>query len=269
MGGVSGKMSSGGVLRSASAPPLDGFVFASQTSHDTRPATSDNSYSQHGHLKFKVPHGKKGGDTIMIKPTSSGPTLSVKIPRGKVSGDLFSLNDVARPDSDTIQELRLHTEVYTCALQCIPGMVVVAAKPFIYACASETFPVYHGANLGGVTATVNQLMNDAHSKMIQLAIECGCNAVLGMSFNITNDSSGDDGRQKTVIVTLGGTPSVVTKASDIPVVTATTFTIPLTTEVVPPTTSVTLPRASVVLQTPSVNFPNTSIFVPQVYQPGL
>ena len=273
MGGASGKLSCSGILQSASASPLDGFVFPSETSYDTPPATSDNSYNQHGQhgqVTIKVPHGKKGGDTIMVKPTSSGPPLSVQIPWGKHYGDSFYLSDgVARPHSETIREPRLNTKVYTSALQAIPGMVVVVAKPFIYACASETFAVYRGANLSGVTATVNQLMNDAHSKMIELAIECGCNAVLGMSFNVTNDSTGDDGRQKIIIVTLGGTPSIVTKASDSPVVTATTFTVPPATEVVPPTTSVTLPRTSVVQPTPSVNFPNTSIFVPQVYQPGL
>ena len=266
MGGTHGKFSISGILHSAYGPPLDDFDSPSQFSHSTPPATRDDPYNQHGQqgqIIIKVPYGKKGGDTIMVKTTSSGPPLSVKIPWGKMYGDSFFLSDgVTQLDTDIIREPRVNTQVYTSALQTIPGMVVVVAKPFIYACASETFSVFRGANLGGVTATVNRLMNDAHTNMIQLAMNCGCNAVLGMSFNVTNDSSGDDGHQKIVIVTLGGTPSVVRKASDIPVVTTTTLTVPRTTSVVPRTTSVVPPTMSATPHT-------MPIFVPQVYQPGL
>ena len=53
-------------------------------------------------------------------------------------------------------------------------------------------------------------MHDAQSKIIEICMEKQqYNAVLGMNFNVTNDSSGEHGNFKTVIVTCCGTPCVV------------------------------------------------------------
>ena len=51
---------------------------------------------------------------------------------------------------------------------------------------------------------VGSLMQEAQAMLLQQALEAGCNAVLGVQYNITNDSSGETGRKKMVIVSCYG-----------------------------------------------------------------
>ena len=56
---------------------------------------------------------------------------------------------------------------------------------------------------------VSSMMQEAQSKMLQTAAKERCNAVLGMTFNTTNDTSGKYGNNKMVMVNAYGTPCVV------------------------------------------------------------
>jgi len=53
---------------------------------------------------------------------------------------------------------------------------------------------------------VGSLMQSANAEMCRQAQQIGANAILGLSFNVTNDSSGEHGTYKNVICTLMGTP---------------------------------------------------------------
>jgi uncharacterized protein YbjQ (UPF0145 family) len=69
------------------------------------------------------------------------------------------------------------------------------------------------------------LLTDAQNKLLKKkAIEVGCNAVLGMTVNVTTDSSGSRGNSKIVIVTVCGTPSSVMPMQEVPTVTAQAIT---------------------------------------------
>jgi hypothetical protein len=67
---------------------------------------------------------------------------------------------------------------------------------------------------------VGGLMQEAQTMLLQKTVECGCNAVLSITCNVSTDSSGDDGNSKLVVVTMIGTPCVIMPASEMPVVNA-------------------------------------------------
>ena len=62
------------------------------------------------------------------------------------------------------------------------------------------------------------LLQEAQEGLLRKAIELQCNSVLGMTINITTDSSGEHGNAKCVIVTVCGTPCCVSPSADIPAV---------------------------------------------------
>ena len=66
--------------------------------------------------------------------------------------------------------------------------------------------------------TVAGLLQEAQEGLLRKAIEVECNAVLGMTINITTDSSGERGNSKIVIVTVCGTPCVTVPSAEIPAV---------------------------------------------------
>lgn len=68
--------------------------------------------------------------------------------------------------------------------------------------------------------SIAELMQEAQEGLLSKAIDLGCNAVLGMTINITVDSSGPDGNSKIVLVTLCGTPCSVAPSKDLPGVNA-------------------------------------------------
>jgi uncharacterized protein YbjQ (UPF0145 family) len=193
---VGGESVRGGVLQSAFTPPLDGVELPQQLANKKT-------------IKFKVPKGKKGGDTITVM---NGQTpIKVKIPEGIVSGDTCTAS-VKEAKQDICKK------VYASTMQMIPGMVVVSAKPIIYGTAIKSY--YRGnsdSNLGLFTQAISKLMEDANAKILDQAIDCGCNAVLGMAFNLSNDTMGESGTQL-VIVTVCGTPCIVVNSGALPTV---------------------------------------------------
>ena len=99
-------------------------------------------------------------------------------------------------------------KVFATTLPTLPGFEVVQSKPIIWGSVSFSFHAgSHDQQIMG--KKVGQLMQEAQSKILEQVLEHGCNAVLGMTFNVTNDSSGERGHQKLVIVTACGTPCVV------------------------------------------------------------
>jgi hypothetical protein len=61
---------------------------------------------------------------------------------------------------------------------------------------------------------IPMLLTKGYEALRQQAAELGCNAVLGITFNVTNDSSGERGHHKVVIATVCGTPCVVVFTRD-------------------------------------------------------
>ena len=87
-------------------------------------------------------------------------------------------------------------------------MEIIQSKQIVWGSVSYSFSAGSG-DQQSMGKKVAELMQAAQTKMIEEVIKQRCNACLGMSFNITNDSSGDHGNQKVVIVTGTGTPCVV------------------------------------------------------------
>merc|ERR1711904_57577 len=70
--------------------------------------------------------------------------------------------------------------------------------------------------MGAMGHMVGSLMEKAKDALSKKAQSLGCNAILGMNFNVSNDSSGEHGHFKNVILTMMGTPCVITARSSQP-----------------------------------------------------
>ena len=57
--------------------------------------------------------------------------------------------------------------------------------------------------------TVANLMQKAHSELLQKTLDVGCNAALSVNTTLTTDSSGENGSYKYIIVCQTATPVVV------------------------------------------------------------
>ena len=90
----------------------------------------------------------------------------------------------------------------------VPGMETVQAKPITWGSVSYSFS--RGSDNQQVMGNkVGELLQEAQVKILEQVLQHRCNTCLGMTFNVTNDSSGERGNQKLVIVTACGTPCVV------------------------------------------------------------
>lgn len=213
MGLSASKFSDGGTLRGAFAPPLPGIVLPERLDPVAK------TYS------VTVPDDKGPGDkmTFVIKGHEVSITIPivVKSSYGSVrkirSGDKFSF---VWGDRD---------RVIASTLPSLPGAVVVEAKPILWANVSHAFRQLNWNDQKEQTSMSKQvgtLMQEAQTMLLQKAVECGCNAVLSISSNVSTDSSGDEGNSKLVIVTMIGTPCVVMPASEMPVVNAQATMVP-------------------------------------------
>lgn len=117
-------------------------------------------------------------------------------------GDQFNFTHDHGPDLQ---------KVYSSTLPILPGMEIIQSKQIVWGSVSYSFSAGSG-DQQSMGKKVAELMQGAQTKMIEEVIKQRCNACLGMSFNITNDSS-DSGQssrsQKVVIITGTGTPCVV------------------------------------------------------------
>jgi len=145
----------------------------------------------------------------IVQPSDGSATMScaingadkeIKIPKGLKKDDTFTFT---RTDSET-------EKVFTSTLPSVPGMDVVQSKPIIWSSVSYAF--YKGPADADHQATgnvVGKLTQEAQVKILEQVVEHRCNACLGLSFNVTTDSSGESGNRKLIIVTAHGTPCVV------------------------------------------------------------
>ena len=134
-----------------------------------------------------------------------GKPRSVFIPRGLKAGDKFRL-------SFRVDETE---DVYASTLHSIPGMDILHAKAIVYRSVSVYWRHHHQGSQAAA-AQVGKLIEQATLALRGEAVDRGCNAVLGITYNVTSDSSGDRGREKSVVVTAAGTPCVVVPSSSSP-----------------------------------------------------
>ena len=190
MGASTSKITTGGALPSATPPPAT-------TSLDRSTLPSLHKKKTYG---ARVPDSVKdrtNGKQVMTVAVD-GKEYSIKIPPNLKAGDEFTF-DIVYKETD---------KVYTSTLHALPNMEIVQAGPMIFGSVSLTYR--GGVSNESMGGQVGKLMNDAQSKIIEVCMEKQqYNAVLGMNFNVTNDSSGEHGQFKTVIVTCCGTPCVV------------------------------------------------------------
>jgi uncharacterized protein YbjQ (UPF0145 family) len=132
-----------------------------------------------------------------------GELWTVDIPKEKRAGETFTFEVVENVDM---------TKIYTSTLQTVPGMLIAQSKSIVWGSVSFSFstrsvdPMEAQQQMG---EKVESLIQEAQAEIVCRAAKLGCNAVLGMTFNISNDSSGETGEYKLVIVTACGTPCIV------------------------------------------------------------
>lgn len=157
----------------------------------------------------------------------NGTQVSVTIPLKHTTGD-GSVRTI-RPGDKFQFEWGHRERVIASTLPSLPGTTVVEAKPMIFANISDAFfsrRLNDQKEQTNMSKRVGTLLQEAQTQLLQQAVEAGCNAVLGIQNNITIDSSGESGNSKIVIVTLTGTPCVVMRLDDLPVVQSEAVLIP-------------------------------------------
>jgi uncharacterized protein YbjQ (UPF0145 family) len=205
MGISSSKFASGGALKGAYAPPLAGI---------TLPPKMDSEVREY---MATVPAGKKGGDKIVL--VLNGNDIPITIPLRKVTQDGGSR--MIQPGDKFKFKYGNRERVIASTLPSLPGTTVVEAKPMIFSNVSHAFfsrKFNDQKEQSNMSKKVGGLLQEAQTQLLQQACEMGCNAVLGINCNISSDSSGEYGNSKIVIVTLTGTPCIVMRLEDLPVV---------------------------------------------------
>ena len=135
-----------------------------------------------------------------------GRNVTAVVPEGARGGDTIS---VPVPQEFDVKEVMCST------LPSLPGMTVRLARSIIYGTASIRSVVSANITVKGhlnpkpgddSMMELPQLITQAHAVLKQQAAAMGCNAVLGITLNISNDSSKTNGTLKVAIVTVTGTP---------------------------------------------------------------
>jgi uncharacterized protein YbjQ (UPF0145 family) len=201
-----------------------GTAASTQCTHGTLkgaypPPISSSPATPVPNLQFSVaiPYGHRAGETLTV--TIDGRKHSLAVPANMKYGDRMEYE---------IPDVR---KVYASTLHALPGMAIVVAKPIVFGSVSYAFQADSSGISGQLSMgqQVGRLMQEAQDEVLQQAARMGCNAALGMAFTVTNDSSGDYGRSKLVIVTACGTPCVIIPQSehDTPVIQATAVVVPM------------------------------------------
>uniref|UniRef100_A0A7S1VWS9 Uncharacterized protein n=1 Tax=Grammatophora oceanica TaxID=210454 RepID=A0A7S1VWS9_9STRA len=145
---------------------------------------------------------KTEGNESIVVALENGDKIPVNVPKGLRAGEEFTY---------TMKENAEIEKVFASTLPSIPGMEVVCAKPILWATVTFNFTSgrYDNARMG---TSVGSLLQEAQAKILEQVIHAKCNACLGMSFSITNDSTPGEKSGlgwKVVIVTACGTPAIV------------------------------------------------------------
>lgn len=189
MGGQESKIANGGSLQGAAGPAL-----AAVPEQNLPSLVKESKYTVRVPQTVNTP----SDGNITMSCTVNGERHILKIPKGLKRGDTFTFTR-SRPELD---------KVFTSTLPSVPGMDIVQSKPIIWGSVSYSF-VRGSQNQQSMGNMVGKLLKDAQTKILEQVIEHRCNACLEMAFNVTNDSSGERGNQKLVIVTAYGTPCIV------------------------------------------------------------
>lgn len=213
MGTSSSRHEEHGTLPGAYAPPLEGIPVPAPL---------------HPPQKFKVtvPKDKRGGDIMVV--SVRGESVAIQIPTIH--------NDTGQPYKPGEKFYYTYSEtrkVFASTLPTIPGMEIVQSKPIIWATASHAFFCAQFNDQKEQTKMakgIADLLRRAQEQLLEKTIEVGCNAVLGMNINVTNDSSGERGNAKFVVVTVCGTPCSVLPLRELPAVNADAVVVPLFAE---------------------------------------
>mmetsp|Transcript_85544 Transcript_85544/g.128181 ORF Transcript_85544/g.128181 Transcript_85544/m.128181 type:complete len:210 (-) Transcript_85544:199-828(-) len=207
MGGGSSKVVASGSLQGAYAPPL----------HDM---TLPPALQSEQDFSVTVPQGKQGGDTMIV--AVHGQNTEIQIPSLKKDGSRFKAGDrfMFRHRGDA-------HKVIASTLPSLPGTIIIESKPIIWASVTSAFS---GGNEGRGSMIANQvasLMQQAQGELLKRTVEVGCNVVLGVTTNVTTDSSGERGYMKLIIITMTGTPCNVVPVETIPAVPAEAVLVPM------------------------------------------
>jgi hypothetical protein len=127
--------------------------------------------------------------------------LCIDVPPGVKPGDTFCYE----------HQVPAIDKVIASTLNSVPGMQTIQSKPIIWASVSLAFSSFNQQSMG---ETVGSLLQEVQNQILRQAIKERCNAVLGIAFNVSNDSAGETGKYKVVIVTAYGTPCVVVPLSE-------------------------------------------------------
>ena len=133
----------------------------------------------------------------------SGRNVTAVVPEGARGGDTISI---------PVPHGEFDVEGVMCStLPSLPGMTVRLARSIIYGTATNKSHVRIQSltsfqPVDEPTSELPKLITQAHAMLKQQAAAMGCNAVLGITLNICNDTSGEYGNHKSAIVTATGTP---------------------------------------------------------------
>jgi hypothetical protein len=178
-----------GSLKGANLPPV--------CTTDTTAATAGLQRS----VQVKLSPGQRAGSVVRLNV--AGRTHSVEVPANMTTAGGKMWFTIPDP-----------TKVYASTLPAIPGMAIVLTKPIAFGSVSFSYTSPPSTAAAGTQQQpgehVGRLMQEAQEQVLLQAAGMDCNAVLGMSFTVTNDSWGECGYNKIVIVTACGTPCVVT-----------------------------------------------------------
>ena len=101
--------------------------------------------------------------------------------------------------------------VQVTTLKSIPGTKIVKTMPIIYGSVVNRL---FASTYDPPRLDVGHLMRQAHQELQRQAAQIpGCNAVIGVTFNVTNDSYGGHGQRWIVIVTAYGTPCTIEEST--------------------------------------------------------
>ena len=131
-----------------------------------------------------------------------GRNVTAVVPEGARGGDTIS---IPVPQEFDVKEVMCST------LPSLPGTTIRLARSIIYGTATNksNVPLQSLASFQPVdepTSELPKLITQAHAMLKQQAAAMGCNAVLGITLNISIDSGGPNGCSKTSIITATGTP---------------------------------------------------------------
>jgi uncharacterized protein YbjQ (UPF0145 family) len=153
-----------------------------------------------------VPKDKRAGDTMSV--TIEGKRIELTIPAKFSHSQQIAFTYVHPGDVD---------KVIASTLPTVPGHEIVLSKPIIWGSVSFSFLDLGRKGQEHTGQQVGNLMQEVQEHLQSTAIDKGCNAVLGINFNVTHARSGERGNRSVLIVTAYGTPCSVIPSENLPI----------------------------------------------------